>query len=410
VSVPASVDRVTVEPTSTPVPIGWPQARSLAYQAGRRSARAAVAVPLADADGRTLIEPLVTRTPLPAFPTSSVDGWAVRGAGPWRIVGRVLAGDSPTPLEVDGTGVEIATGAMVPRGTGTIVRTEDCSVTDGLVQGAPRARQEWREPGEEATEGEQLIPAGSLVTPAVIGLAASCGYDTLMVSQVPRAELRIFGDELLTSGPPAEGRVRDALGPALPGWLRRLGAQCRPPGDPVADTLEAHLDAIRSAFDAGADLVCTTGGTMLGPVDHLRPALTELGARLLVPAVRVRPGYPMLLAELPDGRFLAGLPGNPLSAVVALVCLVAPLLAGLTGRPEPELERIRLASDIAGRGDFHHLALVDHEGAAVRHVGSSMLRGLARSAGFAVIEPGGQGQAGDQVPVVPLPLLVGEGR
>ena len=76
--------------------MAWLAARAAAHAAGAAAARPPVAVPVAEADGRTLAEPLTARAPMPAFPTSSVDGWAVRGAGPWRITGRVLAG-SPAP-------------------------------------------------------------------------------------------------------------------------------------------------------------------------------------------------------------------------------------------------------------------------------------------------------------------------
>ncbi|MBO4210040.1 molybdopterin molybdotransferase MoeA, partial [Micromonospora echinofusca] len=375
--------------------------------------------PLADADGYTLTEPLTTRTPLPAFPTSSVDGWAVRGPAPWRVVGRVLAGARPPALDEDGTTVEIATGAMVPEGTTAIVRIEESTRTgDGRVTGNPRPSPEWRLPGEEAEAGEQLLPAGTPVDPAVIGLAASCGHDTLRVRRPPRAALLVFGDELLTVGPPGAGRVRDALGPAVPAWLRRYGCTVRPSDviGPVADTLPAHVAALTEAL-AGADLVCTTGGTMHGPVDHLHPALHALGADYVVNTVAVRPGFPMLLARLvgPDGRprFVAGLPGNPQSAIVAMVSLVAPLLAGLRGRAMPVLPQATLAERIPGRGDYTHLALVRLDRAAntahpVRHVGSAMLRGLSVADGFAVIRPGTVGEPGTRVPVVPLPLLPGE--
>ena len=96
-------------------------------------------MPLAAADGHTLAEPLVARTDLPAFATSSVDGWAVRGTGPWRIVGRVLAGGRARPLTANGTAMEIATGAMVPAGTETIVRVED-STRDRRRPGHRRPR------------------------------------------------------------------------------------------------------------------------------------------------------------------------------------------------------------------------------------------------------------------------------
>lgn len=404
---------------AAPPPAGWEEARSRVYAVGLAAALPPVNRSLSDADGCTLAEPLTTRTDLPAFPTSSVDGWAVRGAGPWDVVGRVLAGQTPAGLTADGTTVEIATGAMVPTGTTAILRIEDSGRTpDGRVTGTPRPHPEWREPGEEAVAGEELLPAGTPVDPALIGLAASCGHDQLTVRRQPRAALLVFGDELLTAGPPGSGRVRDALGPAVPSWLRRYGCQVRPSDvvGPVADTLPAHVAALRGAL-AGADLVCTTGGTMHGPVDHLHPALEALGADHVVNTVAVRPGFPMLLARLVDVdgrvRFVAGLPGNPQSAVVALVSLVAPLLAGLQGRALPALPQATLAGPVPGRGDYTHLALVRLDRAAgtahpVRHVGSAMLRGLAGADGFAVIRPGTSGEVGARVPVVPLPLLPGE--
>jgi molybdopterin molybdotransferase len=400
-------------------PVDWELARTLAYEAGRQAAGPAELVSLPDADGRTLAEPLRALTDLPAFPTSSIDGWAVRGAKPWRVVGRVLAGGIAPSLGEDGTCVEIATGAMVPTGADALVRIEE-STRDaaGLVSGEPRSMPEWRLPGEEAYKDEELLSAGTAIDPAVIGVAATCGYETLSVRARPRAGLLVFGDELLTAGPPGAGRVRDSLGPQVPGWLRRCGATVDPAAvaGPVRDTLEAHLEAVRGGL-ATTDLLCTTGGTMHGPVDHLHPTLAELGAEYVVNTVAVRPGFPMLLARIPgpDGRarFLAGLPGNPQSAVIALITLVVPLLAGLQGRPAPALTRVEAAADVPGRGGFTHLALArfDHDGrsaAPVGHVGSAMLRGLSNAHGFVVVRPGTQAAAGDVVPFLPLPLVAGE--
>jgi molybdopterin molybdotransferase len=389
------------------LPIAWAAAREAVFEAGSAVAPGPGPVSLADADGLTLAAPLVTLTDLPAFPTSSIDGWAARGPAPWRIVGRVLAGDTAEPLAADGTCVEIATGGMVPEGTTAVVRVEESSTAEGgLVSGEPRKTPDWRRQGEEAGAGEELLPAGTPVTPGVIGLAASCGYDTLLCRPSTKAAVLVFGDELLTAGAPGKGRVRDALGPALPSWLRRAGADVVLTRGPVADTLEDHVAALQGAIDAGARLICTTGGTMHGPVDHLHPALGELGARYVVNTVAVRPGFPMLVAQLPGGQFVAGLPGNPQSTFVALVSLVLPLLAGLARRPLPELPTVTLGADVPGRGDLTHLALVTlSEGRAhpVAHVGSSMLRGLAGSVGFAVIPPGTEGRAGTVVQLVPLP-------
>lgn len=384
------------------MPMEWREARKAVYDAGRNTQLDAIEVSLSEADGLTLAESLKPLTDLPAFPTSSVDGWAVRGAAPWKIVGTVLAGHTADPLTEDGTTMEIATGAMVPAGTQAILRVEHSTMEGGFVSGVPKELKEWREPGEEAHAGEELFPAGTRLTPGLLGFAAACGYDTLKVTRRPKVALLVFGDELLTSGKPGEGKVRDALGPSIPAYLTRLGAHVvlikR-----IEDTLDAHVSALRAALDA--DLICTTGGTMNGPVDHLHPALKTLGAEYVVNTVAVRPGFPMLVASA-GKSFVAGLPGNPQSAVVALMSLVAPLLAGLAGAEEPAPTQITLGGPVPGRGDFTHLALVRRQHGhwvPAAHVGSSMLRGLATSEGFAVIPPHSQGLPGQQADYLELP-------
>jgi molybdopterin molybdotransferase len=393
----------------------WDQARQIAYGAGASARRAPIELPLTECDGATLAADLVALSDLPAFPTSSIDGWAVRGPAPWRIVGRILAGDVATPLGADGVCAEIATGAMVPADAEAVLRIEESAVADSHVTGVPRAEREWRDPGDEAQRGEVLLPAGTPVTPGVIGLAAACGYDTLSVTPRPRAAMLVFGDELLSDGPPSAGRIRDSLGPQIPSWLARLG--CEPTGvrGPIEDSLGSHVAALRSALADGVDLIATTGGTMHGPVDHLHPALARLGASYAVNTVEVRPGFPMLLATVArDGgvTVVAGLPGNPQSAVVALMSLAAPALAGMRGAPLADLATIELGATIPGRGGYTHLALVSRGaggvGMPVSHVGSAMLRGLAQAAGFAVIPPGTNGEAGARVPFLPLPVVSGE--
>ncbi|KOG87017.1 molybdopterin biosynthesis protein, partial [Streptomyces varsoviensis] len=115
------------------------------------------------------------------------------------------------------------------------------------------------------------------------------------VHRRPTVELLVLGDELLDSGPPHDGRVRDALGPLLPPWLRDRGARVTERRR-VSDDFGLLRAALR---DSAADVVVTTGSTAAGPVDFLHEALAEAGARLLVDSVAVRPGHPMLLAELP---------------------------------------------------------------------------------------------------------------
>ncbi|WP_030144263.1 molybdopterin molybdotransferase MoeA [Glycomyces sp. NRRL B-16210] len=381
-------------------PMHWAEARETAWAAGFAARPVAAELPFDQAAGSALAAPLTAASDLPAFPTSAVDGWAVAGPGPWRPGGAVLAGQVPGPI-TPGRAVKIATGAQVPAGTEGLIRLEHTETgTDGSVTGP--AEREWRETGEEARRGEELLPAGTPVTPPVIGLAASAGHVTLPAHPRPAARVVVFGDELLTGGVSRDGRVRDSLGPMVPHLLTAAGAAAGPSLGPVEDTLEAHVAALRSALSE-ADLVCTTGGTMVGPVDHLHPALAEIGAEYVLNTVAVRPGFPMLLARTEDGRFIAGLPGNPQSAVIAVVTLVAPLLAGLRGLPLPPLGATRLAEDVPGRGAFTHLALVDAAGRRLGHHGSAMLRGLAGAAGFAVIAPNATGSAGEAIGLATVP-------
>jgi molybdopterin molybdotransferase len=230
----------------------------------------------------------------------------------------------------------------------------------------------------------------------VLGLAAAAGYDELTVTARPRVEVLVLGDELLDRGLPGAGRVRDALGPMLPAWLRGLGAEVT-----AVRRLVDDEDALRRAIAAStADLLVTTGGTAGGPVDHVHPVLAAIGARLLVDGVAVRPGHPMLLAELPPPasaaehpRHLVGLPGNPLAAVSGVLTLVAPLLRTLAGHPPPAPYAAPLTQDVAGHPEDTRLVPVvfDEESAArpLHYTGPAMLRGLAAADGMAVIPPGG---------------------
>src|SRR5256885_11565372 len=146
--------------TAAVTTVTWEAARVAAHAAGDRQPARVVEVPLDEADGATLAGPLLTRSDLPAFPTSSVDGWATRGPAPWRIVGRILAGQTAEPLAGDGTCVEIATGAMVPGGTEQILRVEDSTrAADDRVTGEARAPKEWRGAGAEAAAGHEQVPA-----------------------------------------------------------------------------------------------------------------------------------------------------------------------------------------------------------------------------------------------------------
>ncbi|MQS13224.1 molybdopterin molybdotransferase MoeA [Streptomyces kaniharaensis] len=389
--------------------MAWSQARETARRAGLRPLPP-VGLPLAAALGHTLAEPLTALTDLPAFDTSAMDGWAVAGPGPWRVAGRLLAGQAAVAPLTDGTAVEIATGAQLPHGATAVLRREH-GTTDGtlLRDCGPRpltTGQDVRPRGQECRRGEALLPGGTPVGPAVLGLAAASGHDRLVVRRRPVVELLVLGDELLASGVPGPGLVRDALGPLLPPWLRASGAEVVEVRA-VRDDFGLLRDALRHST---ADVVVTTGGTAAGPVDFLHRALVEAGARLLVDGVAIRPGHPMLLAELPSAelpgtRHLVGLPGNPLAAVAGTVTLALPLLHARSGRSAGGPAPAPAAVDLPGHPTDTRLVPVRRTADGVVPLafdGPAMLRGLARAEALAVVPPGGAA-AGDLVELLATP-------
>ncbi|MGX2996041.1 molybdopterin-binding protein [Streptomyces sp. JNUCC 64] len=395
-----------------PHAVPWPAARRLAEAAGTaaRRASAPVAVPLRTAPGLVLAEPLTALTDLPPFDTSAMDGWAVSGPAPWTLrEDGLLAGDTgPLPL-TDGEAVRIATGARVPPDTTAVVRTERARADHHgqLHPDRPVSQgQDIRARAQECRRGDPLLPSGTLVTPAALGLAAAAGYDTLTVVPRPTVEVLVLGDELLREGLPHDGLIRDALGPLLPPWLRALGAEVTAVRH-LGDDAKELYGAVAAAT---ADLIVTTGGTAAGPVDHVHTTLERLGAELLVDGVRVRPGHPMLLARLvaPTARrtqFLVGLPGNPLAAVSGLLTLAEPLIRTLAGRTAPEPYPARVREEVTGHpGDTRlvPVALSDDTAVPLHYSGPAMLRGIAVADGLAVVPPGGA-VAGGELEILDLP-------
>ncbi|WP_128377566.1 molybdopterin molybdotransferase MoeA [Streptomyces cavernae] len=384
----------------------WPEARAIAERAARSvRAHGPVTVRLDDALGLALGAPLTALTDLPSFDTSAMDGWAVAGPGPWAVrEDGVLAGHAePEPLG-DGEAVRIATGARIPHEATAVLRSEHGHTDDlGRLHATREVvpGQDIRPRAQECRRGDQLLPAGTTVTPAVLGLASAAGYDTVQAVPRPRVDVLVLGDELLTEGLPHDGLIRDALGPMLPSWLRALGAEVvevRRLGDDAA----ALYGAVSSS---DADLIVTTGGTAAGPVDHVQPTLRRVGAELLVHGVKVRPGHPMLLARTRENQHLVGLPGNPLAAVSGLLTLAEPLLRTLAGRPAHEPEALPVEGTVHGHPqDTRLIPVAVRAGRAVplHYNGPAMLRGIAAADALAVVPPGGA-RAGQELAPLHLP-------
>ncbi|WP_030939124.1 molybdopterin molybdotransferase MoeA [Streptomyces sp. NRRL S-646] len=384
----------------------WPEARAIAARAARSAARRPlVSVPLETSLGLTLAAPLTALTDLPSFDTSAMDGWAVAGPGPWDVRDEgVLAGHAEPGALTDGEAVRIATGARIPPDTTAVIRSEHGRTDDkGRLHATREVQhgQDIRPRGQECRTGDQLLPVGALVTPAVLGLAAAAGYDTVNAVPRPRVEVLVLGDELLTEGRPHDGLIRDALGPMLPPWLRAMGAEVT-----SVRRLGDDAKALRKAITGSeADLIVTTGGTASGPVDHVHPTLQRIGAELLVDGVKVRPGHPMLLARTKENQHLVGLPGNPLAAVSGLLTLAEPLLRTLAARPAPEPYALPLQDGVHGHPyDTRLIPVVLRGDSAVplHYNGPAMLRGIAAADALAVVPPGGA-RPGQELELLDLP-------
>ena len=247
--------------------VSWHEARKLAHQAGNLTST--ISLKLEQAGGFVLAADVVALGDMPPFAASRIDGWAVSGPGPWTRVGDALAGHEFVSQLNPGECVHIATGAVMPEGATAALKDEESSVAEQTVsaiagaagildsEGALPFFHDVRPSGYEAKSGDVLIPNGTKLTPAIIGVAAAGGHDEVTVFKKLVVDVLIFGDELLTDGPSREGKVRDSLGPQLPLWISHIGAELNEVRH-IADTLPDHFAAITNSK---ADLIITTGGT-----------------------------------------------------------------------------------------------------------------------------------------------------
>lgn len=370
----------------------------------------AAAVPLApsrvrleDAAGLTLAEVLRARGPIPAFDTAAMDGYAICGAGPYRLRGQVTAGTTRHEVLRPDEAIGISTGAQVPTGATAILRLEDAVIEGNMVTGPHLAPgKHIRRAGEDAATGSQLAPEGSAIGPAMLGLAAACGYDHLVVTPRPQVRVVVTGGELIRSGVSGRGLVRDALGPMLPALVAEMGGNVIGMAyvpDRPANQLAA---AVQAAADDDVPVIVVTGSTSVGPTDRLRRCLHQRGAGSIVDTVACRPGHPQLLAGLRPDQWIVGLPGNPFAALVAAHTLLAPLLAGLTGRPFPSLSTGYVVGDVRRpAAGLTRLIPVARDGGDMRALGGDrppFLGGAALADGLAAIPA-------DWTPALRVPLI-----
>ena len=292
-----------------------------------------------DADGRVLAQDLMASLDVPAHDNSAMDGYAVRCAD-WKnaatafdVNQRIAAGSTGDVLGA-GCAARIFTGAPVPEGADAIVMQEDC-VVDGSqlrLQTQPKLGQWIRRRGEDVLSGTAALRKGERIAPASLGLAASIGFDQLLVAPRVRVALFSTGDELVMPGDVAPvdmkpGAIYNSNRFFLRALLHRLGCVVTDMGI-VPDKLDATIAALKTASTAH-DLVLTSGGVSVGEEDHIKPAVQTLG-QLNLWQIAIKPGKPFAYGKIDKTHFI-GLPGNPVSSFVTFLLLVRPFILKLQG-------------------------------------------------------------------------------
>ena len=297
-------------------------------------------VAIADARDRVLAEDLRAAGDVPPFPCSAMDGYAVAPGPAGRtleVVGESRAGaPAAQPLGPD-EAIRISTGGAIPAGATAVIPQENVDAGNGsiLTRSQVEEGDHIRGRGEDMRAGTTVLHAGSVLGAAELGAAVAAGAGAVSVARRPRVQVLSTGDELKAPGEPlGPGEIHNSNGPMLVALAAHQGAVCAPP---------ARLPDDRAATEAGlaraletADVVIVSGGVSVGPHDHVKPALAELGVEQVFWRVALQPGKPTWFGRR-GTRLVFGLPGNPVSAVVTFGLFVRPALAALQGRAAERL-------------------------------------------------------------------------
>ncbi|HUN86278.1 MAG TPA: gephyrin-like molybdotransferase Glp [Terracidiphilus sp.] len=298
---------------------------------------------LAAVRDRVLAKPIVADADQPAFARSTRDGFAVRAhefsENTWLpIAGVTRAGERPAgPLPTNAVW-EIMTGAPLPAGADAVAMIEHVERDGGRVRMVStrtiKPGENFVERGAQARRGEELLAAGTILGPAQIALAASCGYGTTEVYERPRVAILTTGDELVhVESIPGPGQIRNSNAPMLESLVEGTGGDFWM-GLTATDTAESLNTALAVAMES--DMLLISGGVSAGKFDLVEPALERLGARFHFTGVRMQPGKPLVFGELSrEGQQrplpFFGLPGNPISSAVTFLLFAAPMLEALAG-------------------------------------------------------------------------------
>ena len=365
-------------------------------------------VPILEALGRVLAEEVVADRNIPPLPNSAMDGYAVRAADVARVPARLrVIAEAPAgrlcPVEVGpGSAVRIMTGAPIPTGADAVVPFEhtrvvqdsSCSTADEWIEVLRETRPgaNVREAGEDVRAGQVVLTPGRVLRPQEIGMLAALGRTEVAVVRRPRVAILATGDEVVppweTPGP---GQIRDANSYTVAAQVRRYGGIPLILG--VARDEETLIrEGVRRALAERADLIVTSGGVSIGDFDLVKQVLAAEG-EMRFWSLNMKPGRPLAFGVV-GGVPLVGLPGNPVSAMIATELFVRPAvlkMQGFTEWPWPEL-RARLADPIVRKDGRRHYLRVrlretpgGWEATLTGDQGSGILNSLVQADGLAVI-------------------------
>jgi molybdopterin molybdotransferase len=374
-------------------------------------------VPLDQAAGRVLAEHAVSSVDLPPFPSSAMDGFALRAAetpGLFPVVARIAAGrPAERPLQ-PGEAMAIATGGSVPEGADAVVPIEVVDELDNNVDVPASVREgaNVRPRGGDVRAGEVVVEAGERLGPAQVGALAAAGIAVVACGRRPLAVVLSTGTELRAPGEAlAPGEIYEANSLLLAAALESAGASVdRLP--PVADDEEAHRAALGRGLDA--DVLVTSGGVSVGPHDLVRRIEAELGVEEVFWGVAVKPGKPASFA-VRGTTLVFGLPGNPVSSLVGFELFVRPAVLALQGAstPGPDFLPGVLAGPVRRNDNRDELvrarARVDGEHVRLEPLTGQESHMIARAAGAnaLVLVGRGRGSLEEGTPVRYLALSAG---
>lgn len=372
--------------------------------------------------GRVVAEDVLAARPNPPWDNSAMDGYAVRTAdvknatkeGParLRVIYDLPAGAVPQKDIGEGEAVRIMTGAPVPGGADSVVmveKTDKAGDEEVLVFSPTREWENIRKAGEDFGPGAVVIEKGSTVRAAEIGMLATIGVPHISVFHRPRVGIISTGDELVDiNQAPPPGKIPDSNGYILSALVAETGAEALQYGI-ARDNKESLKQKLGAAVKA--DIIISSGGVSVGDYDFVKDVLEEMGSTMRFWKVAMKPGKPLAFGVI-GGKPAFGLPGNPISSMVAFEQFVRPVLFKLAGRKNifRTIFRARLDGDVKikpGRMNFIR-GLLDASGEeftvkAFTGQGSAMLSTMVKANCYIIVPADCEGfSAGDTVKVQPF--------